>query len=107
MAPKQQQVATWAKSQLKWELLHEQIEQDAKEDELTAAYSRKTGKIWAKVEKEIGKMMPQPQEDATKQKEKLADKQEDQWAVMCEQHDTTLRKVLAQVEPADPVRLPI
>ena len=45
------------------------------------------------------------QEDATQWKKKLADKQEDQQAAVHEQHDTTLREVLAQVEPVDLVCL--
>ena len=57
------------------------------------------------MEKNLDKMTLQFQEDATKWKEKPADKQEDQWATVHEQHDTTLREVLTQVEPADSVRL--
>ena len=99
---------TQAKSQLTQELLHEQHEQDTKEDELIATHNREIGKIWAwakkeideiwaKVEKGIGEMTPQFHEDKTNWKEKLAGKQEDQWAVMCEQHDTTLREALTQM----------
>ena len=52
MALKQLQVVTWGKSQLKWELLHEQHKQDTREDELIAAHNREIGKIWARTEKE-------------------------------------------------------
>ena len=105
MALKQLQVDTQAKYQLEWMLLHKQHEQVEKEDKLIATNNRDIYEIWAKAEKEIDKMKLQFQEDATKQKEKLTDKQEDQWAMMHEQHDTTLREVLTQLEPADSLRL--
>ena len=65
----------------------------------------KISKIQAKVEKEIDKMIVQFQKEATKQKEKLADKQEDLKATMHKQHNTMLREVLPQMEPVDSVRL--
>ena len=71
MALKQLQVVTQAKSQLEQDLLCKQHEQDAKEDELISAHNREIGKIQAKVEKEIDKMMLLFQEDATNWKEKL------------------------------------
>ena len=91
MALKQLQVVTWAKSQHKQELFHEQHEQDAKGDELIATHNREISKIQAKAEKEIDKMTLLFQEDTAKWKEKLADKQENQWARMHEQHNTTFR----------------
>ena len=105
VALKQLQVATWAKSQLEKELFHEQHKQDAKEYKLIATYDWEITELWAKAKKEIDKVMLQFQEDATKQKKKKADKQEDQWALMCDQHNTMFREVLTQVEPADSVRL--
>ena len=63
------------------------------------------GEILAKAQREIGKIMLQFQEGTIKWKEKLADKQEDQQALMCEQHYTMLREFLTEVEPAESVRL--
>ena len=60
MALKQLQVVTWAKYQLKWELLHKQHKPDVREDKLIATHANKI------------------QASTTKWKEKLADKQEDQ-----------------------------
>ena len=66
VALKQLQVATQAKSQLKWDLLCKQYELDAKEDKLIATHNREISKIWAKAEKEIDKMTLQFQEEAVK-----------------------------------------
>ena len=60
MALRQLQVVIQAKSKLKWELLYEQQEQNVREEELIA--------------REISKI----QAATAKQKEQLADKQEDQ-----------------------------
>ena len=109
-------MVTQEKSQLKQELLCKQHEQDTREDELIATHNREMGKIWARVKKEIdeirtkaekgtNEMTLQFQEDAAKWKEKLADKQEDQWAILHEKHDTTLREVLTQMEAADSMKL--
>ena len=86
-ALRQLQAVTEAKSQLKQELLHKQQKQHMREDKLIA---REIGKIPA---------------NATEWREKLAEKQEDLWARMWEQLDTTFREALSQVSPANSVRL--
>ena len=59
-------MVTWAKSQLKGELLCIQCKQGTKEDELIATHNREIGKIWAKAKKEIDEMTLQFQEEAVK-----------------------------------------
>ena len=86
-ALRQLQVATQLKSQLKWELLCKQHEQNMREDELIA--------------REIDKISV----NTAEWKEKLAEKQEDLWARVQEQLDITFREILSEVSPADSVRL--
>ena len=104
-ALKQLQVVTGAKFQLKQELLHEQQKQETREDELIATHNREIDKIGVGAEKEIDEMTLQFQGGATRWKGKLADKQEGQWAMIHKWPDSALREVLAQVEPADTVRI--
>ena len=86
-ALRQLQVVTQGKFQLEWELLREQHEQNMREDELIA--------------RDISKI----QAAATKQKEQLTDKQEDQQVRVQEQFTITFREVLFQVSPVDSLRL--
>ena len=86
VALRQLQVATQGKSQLKWELLCKQCKQNARNDKLIAG---EISRIWAA---------------ATKWKEQLTDKQEDQWARVWEQFATT-SNLPSQVSQVDSVRL--
>ena len=94
MVLKQLQVVTWAKSQIWVGATLQTVWAGCIGGQADCHKQQGDWKIQGKAEKEIDKVMLLFQEDAAKWKEKLADKQEDQWAAMHEQHNTTLRDAM-------------